>query len=77
MAQDREKANTELEKRVLALLLSLVDGISDKDQVIIIGATSLPDNIDKAFRRFGRLDKEIILGQYDASQRQEILKINT
>jgi len=73
----RDKVNSELEKRIVAQLLILMDGIVDRGQVIVIGATNRPNTIDPALRRCGRFDKEINIGVPDTEGREEIFKIHT
>ncbi len=67
----------QVEKRVVAQLLSLMDGLESRGEVIVIGATNLSDSIDPALRRPGRFDREIEVGVPDRSARKEILQIHT
>jgi transitional endoplasmic reticulum ATPase len=67
----------QVERRVVAQLLSLMDGLEERGQVIIIGATNLPDSLDPALRRPGRFDREIIIPIPDKHGRREILNIHT
>ena len=61
----REDAQSELEKRVVATILSELDGPnSQDDRIVLIGATNRPNSLDSALRRPGRLDKEIEIGNY-------------
>lgn len=74
----REEGGGEVEKRVVAQLLTLMDGMGfdgDNGRVVIIGATNRPNAIDPALRRPGRFDKEIEIGVPDALSRLEILKV--
>ncbi len=73
----RESVNGDVEKRVVAQLLALMDGLKDRGQVIVIGATNLPNSIDTALRRPGRFDREIEIGIPDIRGRQKILQIYT
>ncbi|NIN53082.1 MAG: CDC48 family AAA ATPase [Nitrososphaeria archaeon] len=73
----REEVTGEVEKRVVAQLLSLMDGMEAMGNVIVIGATNRPEALDPALRRPGRLDREIVLGVPDKNGRQEILQIHT
>ena len=67
----------QVERRVVAQLLSLLDGLESRGQVIVIGATNLPDTIDPALRRPGRFDREISIPVPDKKGRLEILQIHT
>lgn len=73
----RESVVGEVEKRVVAQLLALMDGLADRGQVIVIGATNIPNAIDPALRRPGRFDREISIGIPDKNGRLEILEIHT
>ncbi len=73
----RENVQGEVEKRVVAQLLALMDGLEARGQVIVIGATNLPNVLDPALRRPGRFDREIEIGIPDATARREILEIHT
>jgi transitional endoplasmic reticulum ATPase len=77
IAPRREHLQGEVEKRVVAQLLALMDGLTPRRQVIVIGATNLPDAIDPALRRPGRFDREIEIGVPDAEARREILAVHT
>jgi len=77
IAPKREKANGDVEKRVVAQLLTLMDGLRERGNVIVIGATNLPDVIDPSLRRPGRFDREIVLGVPDSNSRTEIMKIHS
>ncbi len=77
IAPKREETKGEVERRVVAQLLTLMDGLKGRGQVIVIGATNLPDNIDPALRRGGRFDREIEIGIPDKKGRQEIFLVHT
>lgn len=77
IAPRREKANGDVEKRVVAQLLTLMDGLKERGNVIVIGATNLPDAIDPSLRRPGRFDREIVLEVPDRNARADILNIHT
>lgn len=67
----------QLERRVVAQLLALMDGLKARGEVIVIGATNMPNLIDSALRRGGRFDREIEIGVPDRNGRLEILQIHT
>jgi len=77
IAPKREKAQGEVEKRIVSQLLTLMDGMKSRAHVIVIGATNRPNTIDAALRRFGRFDREIDIGIPDEIGRLEILRIHT
>eukprot|EP01069_Polyplicarium_translucidae_P002608 Polyplicarium_translucidae@DN2081_c0_g1_i2.p1 len=77
IAPKREKTNGEVERRVVSQLLTLMDGLKGRGQVVVIGATNRPNSIDSALRRFGRFDREIDIGVPDDNGRLEILRIHT
>ena len=77
IAPRREHAVGEVEKRVVAQLLALMDGLDPRGQVIVIGATNLPNALDPALRRPGRFDREIVIGIPDVAGRREMLEIHT
>lgn len=77
IAPNREKTHGELERRIVSMLLTLMDGIKSRGQVIVIGATNRQNSLDPALRRFGRFDREIELGVPDVEGRLEILHIHT
>lgn len=77
IAPKREKAVGDVEKRVVAQLLALMDGLKGRGQVLVIGATNLPNVLDPALRRPGRFDREITIGIPDLKGRKEILDIHT
>ena len=79
IAPKREEMGGEkqVERRVVAQLLSLLDGLESRGQVIVIGATNIPNTIDPALRRPGRFDREISIPIPDKNGRLEILEIHT
>jgi transitional endoplasmic reticulum ATPase len=77
IAPRREETKGEVERRVVAQLLSLMDGLKGRGQVIVIAATNLPDAIDPALRRGGRFDREIEIGIPDKKGRMEIFQVHT
>jgi transitional endoplasmic reticulum ATPase len=77
IAPNREKSQGEVEKRVVAQLLTLMDGVKGRGQVVVIGATNRPNTIDPALRRAGRFDREIDIGVPDKDGRFEIMRIHT
>ncbi|MDI7267481.1 MAG: CDC48 family AAA ATPase [Myxococcota bacterium] len=77
IAPKRENVQGDVEKRVVAQLLALMDGLESRGQVIVIGATNLPNVLDPALRRPGRFDREIVIGIPDGGSRREILEIHT
>ena len=77
IAPKRAEVQGEVEKRVVAQLLGLLDGVAARGQVVVIGATNLPDNLDPALRRPGRFDREIVIPIPDRDGRREILEIHT
>lgn len=77
IAPKREESKGEMERRVVAQLLSLMDGLKSRGKVIVIAATNLPDAIDPALRRGGRFDREIEIGVPDKEGRKEILQIHS
>ncbi|CBH15614.1 Transitional endoplasmic reticulum ATPase,putative [Trypanosoma brucei gambiense DAL972] len=77
IAPKREKAQGEVEKRIVSQLLTLMDGLKGRSQVIVMAATNRPNAIDPALRRFGRFDREIDIGVPDEIGRLEILRIHT
>lgn len=77
IAPKREETKGDVEKRVVAQLLTLMDGISDRGRVMVIGATNIPNSLDPALRRPGRFDREIQIGIPDAKGRLDILNIHT
>ncbi|MCZ7399361.1 MAG: CDC48 family AAA ATPase, partial [Candidatus Methanoperedens sp.] len=77
IAPKREEVTGEVERRVVAQLLSLMDGLKTRGQVIVIAATNRPNAIDAALRRGGRFDREIEIGIPDRIGRLEILQVHT
>ncbi len=77
IAPKREEVTGEVERRVVAQLLSLMDGLRQRGKVIVIGATNRPNALDPALRRPGRFDREIVIGVPDRDGRKEILEIHT
>ena len=77
IAPKREEVTGEVERRVVAQLLALMDGLSGRGNVIVIGATNRPGALDPALRRPGRFDREIEIGVPDKQGRHEILQIHT
>ncbi len=77
IAPKREEVTGEVERRVVAQLLALLDGLESRGQVIVIGATNRPNALDPALRRPGRFDREIEIGVPDKEGRREILQIHT
>ncbi|MHA2235708.1 MAG: CDC48 family AAA ATPase, partial [Candidatus Thorarchaeota archaeon] len=77
IAPKRAEVTGEVERRVVAQLLALMDGLSSRGQVIVIGASNRAEDIDEALRRPGRFDREIVIGVPDKKGRLEILQIHT
>jgi transitional endoplasmic reticulum ATPase len=77
VAPKRAEVTGEVEKRVVAQLLSLMDGFVARGQVIVIGATNIPEVLDPALRRPGRFDREIEIGVPNNQARLQILRIHT
>ncbi|OCH96304.1 AAA ATPase [Obba rivulosa] len=77
IAPKREKTNGEVERRVVSQLLTLMDGLKARSNVVVMAATNRPNSIDPALRRFGRFDREIDIGIPDPTGRLEILRIHT
>ncbi|HEY9207215.1 MAG TPA: CDC48 family AAA ATPase [Candidatus Methanoperedens sp.] len=77
IAPKREEVTGEVERRVVAQLLSLMDGLKTRGQVMVIAATNRPNAIDPALRRGGRFDREIEIGIPDRLGRLEILQVHT
>lgn len=77
IAPKRDKVHGEVERRVVSQLLTLMDGLKSRGQVIVIAATNRPNSIDQALRRFGRFDREIDIGVPDEIGRMEVLRIHT
>ncbi len=77
IAPKRDEVSGEVERRVVAQLLTLMDGLRGRGDVVVIGATNRPDALDPALRRPGRFDREIEIGIPDEEGRKEILQIHT
>lgn len=76
IAPKRSEVHGEAEKRLVAQLLTLMDGLQARSNLVVIAATNRPDAIDEALRRPGRFDREIVVGVPDESGRREILGIH-
>lgn len=77
IAPRRDQVVGEVEKRVVAQLLALMDGLNRRQQVIVIAATNIPNSLDPALRRPGRFDREISISIPDRDGRKEILEIHS
>ena len=77
IAPKREEAYGDVEKRVVAQLLALMDGLTDRGNVIVLGASNRPDSVDPALRRPGRFDREIEISVPNEDGRLEVLQIHT
>ena len=77
LIEERYETQGEVERRVVAQLLTLMDGLQARGQVIVIAATNRPDAIDQALRRPGRFDREIEIGIPDRDGRKEVLQVHT
>jgi transitional endoplasmic reticulum ATPase len=77
IAPKREEVVGEVEKRVVAQLLALMDGLEERGKVVVIGATNRPNALDPALRRPGRFDREIEVPPPDKRARREILSVHT
>jgi transitional endoplasmic reticulum ATPase len=77
IAPKRSEVWGEVEKRVVGQMLTLMDGLRARGQVVVVGATNLPDALDPALRRPGRFDREVSLHPPDAQGRAEILRIHS
>jgi len=77
VAPKRDKTNGEVERRIVSQMLTLMDGLKSRANVVVIGATNRPNSIDAALRRFGRFDREIDIGVPDENGRLEIFRIHT
>jgi transitional endoplasmic reticulum ATPase len=77
IAPSREQVFGEVEKRVVAQLLALMDGLAQRSHVVVIAATNLPNVLDPALRRPGRFDREIAISVPDREARQEILEVHS
>ena len=77
IAPKREEAYGDVEKRVVAQLLALMDGLTERGNVIVLGATNRPDSVDPALRRPGRFDREMEISVPNADGRLEVMEIHT
>lgn len=77
IAPKRDEVSGEVERRVVAQILALMDGLESRGKVVVIGATNRPNALDPALRRPGRFDREIVIGIPNRKARFEILKIHT
>ncbi len=77
IAPKREEVSGDLERRIVAQLLALMDGLSSRGELIVIAATNRPNALDPAIRRGGRFDREIEIGIPDKNERLEILYVHT
>merc|ERR1712023_538248 len=77
IAPKRDKANGEVERRIVSQMLTLMDGMKARSNVVVMAATNRPNSIDPALRRFGRFDREVDIGIPDPTGRLEILRIHT
>jgi transitional endoplasmic reticulum ATPase len=77
IAPKREQVTGEVERRIVAQLLTLMDGLEPRQNIVVIGATNRRDAIDEALRRPGRFDREIVIGVPDQRGRREVLAIHT
>lgn len=77
IAPKREEVSGDLERRVVAQILSLMDGLSSREEVIVIAATNRPNALDPAIRRGGRFDREIEIGIPNRNGRLEVLYVHT
>jgi len=77
LAPSRDNTSTEVERRIVSQLLTLMDGLSPSDKVIVLAATNRPNAVDPALRRPGRFDREIEIPAPDAYARYEILRVHT
>jgi len=77
IAPKRDEVVGEMERRIVAQLLSLMDGLASRGKVVVIAATNRPNSIDEALRRGGRFDREIEVGIPDSSGRLQVLYVHT
>ncbi len=77
IAPKREEVTGEVERRVVAQLLALMDGLKGRGKIIVIGATNRPNALDPAIRRPGRFDREIVIGVPNKNGRKEVLQVHT
>ena len=74
--RDALSGEKQVERRVVAQLLTLLDGLADRGRVVVMAATNLPDSLDPALRRPGRFDREIVFKAPSAAERREILAVH-
>jgi len=77
IAPKRDKVSGDVEKRIVAQLLSLMDGLKHRGNIVVIGATNLPSALDPALRRPGRFDREVSLDVPDRNGRLQIMEVHT
>ncbi len=77
IAPKRDKVSGDVEKRIVAQLLSLMDGLKDRGNIVVIGATNLPSALDPALRRPGRFDREVSLDVPNRNGRLQILRVHS
>ena len=77
IASKREETHGEVEKRVVAQLLAIMDGIKSRGKVVVIAASNIPNSLDPALRRPGRFDREIEIGVPNKTGRLSVMKIHT
>ena len=77
IAPKREEAYGDVEKRVVAQLLALMDGLTERGNVVVLGATNRPDSVDPALRRPGRFDREMEISVPNADGRLDVMQIHT
>ena len=77
IAPKREEVYGDVEKRVVAQLLALMDGLTERGNVIVLGASNRPDSVDPALRRPGRFDREVEISVPNTDGRLEVLQIHT
>ncbi|MFP4567313.1 MAG: CDC48 family AAA ATPase [Candidatus Woesearchaeota archaeon] len=77
IASKREESKGEVERRVVAQLLALMDGLKSRGKIVVIAATNIPNSLDPALRRPGRFDRELVIGVPQNEGRLNILKIHT
>ncbi|WP_295855301.1 AAA family ATPase [Tardiphaga sp.] len=75
--RDQMSGDRQLERRVVAQLLTLMDGMEGRGRIVVMAATNMPDSLDPALRRPGRFDREIAIGAPDRHGRREILAVHT
>tara|TARA_Y100000310_G_scaffold159627_1_gene159285 strand:- start:46254 stop:48521 length:2268 start_codon:yes stop_codon:yes gene_type:complete len=77
IAPKREETHGEVERRVVAQLLGMMDGLKSRGQVVVIAASNRPNSLDPALRRPGRFDRELVIGVPNTKGRENVLKIHT